>query len=370
MLRWDLLDTRPGVAARILTRLLAMRWRQGPLLRDLETNSVLEHHGFDLRQWLLDARDSQTLNGGFQNVYLYELVRHAVEEGAPDVVLYKDEFYASGRAVSAAVSDETASWAFEHGPMNKTYMVYINDGQWVGPVGERRADFMPTPDLFLCYGEFAREIVTQRGYPEERVLPIGSFRHDPLFRQSGERVDPERLGLPADRHILTVCGQLPKEIPHWLRCLVGGIRLSGRDCHVVVKPHPRYDVRDLCTRMFEELDFADYSFEMDRLHDLMKASDVVLTGNSTTGLESLALGVPLIVFMDPGGFEQIPYVEEGAGLSAHDPESMRDALELLLGQDDPLAERRDQFLRRHLSPSAGHAIDEFLRLYAETFGTV
>jgi surface carbohydrate biosynthesis protein (TIGR04326 family) len=280
------------------------------------------------------------------------------------LVLYKDEFYSSGRTISAARPDGMRGWAFQHGTISKDHLVYVNDADWISE--ERSFRFLPAPDLFLCYGEFTREIVTERGYPKDRVVPLGSLRHDRVYRQPlVSKITREDLGLPTRKPLLTLCAQRRRDSEDWLRLLVGGVQRLGLDCHIVVKPHPRFEFEDAANAIFDELEWTAHTIFYDRLSELLAASDVVLTGSSTTGLDAVLVGTPLITFAVDGEFERFPYAEEGVALKVTDPASMSGALEKVLTptyRSEWSESTRIEFLRRHLSPNDGHAVDEFVNL--------
>ncbi len=364
--RWELLDTSAMFLPRVLLKHQRVRRHVRPLLRELCDGRGIQYRGLDVTQWFVDAIHSTTINVGFQNAYLYEMMRQAFEAISPSLILYKDEFYSSGRAISAARPAGIQGWAFQHGTVSRDHLVYVNDVDWLAEEPSFRS--LPTPDLFLCYGDFAREIVTERGYPRERVVALGSLRHDRVYRHVREHsVSKSELDLPEGSPVLTLCAQRRHDSEDWLRLLVRGVQRLGLDCHIVVKPHPRFAFEDAAKAIFDELGWTAYTTFHDRLNELLGASDVVLTGSSTTGLDAVLAGTPLITFVFDEEFERFPYAEDGVALKVVDLASMSRALERVLSpayRSEWSQSKRTAFLRRHLSPSDGHAVDAFVEMLA------
>lgn len=229
-------------------------------------------------------------------------------------------------------------------------------------------------------GSFVRDILVRNGAPPERVRITGQPRFDPVF-DARPTPDPEveRLRALGKR----IVAFLPDASYQHLfnseeddrqRALLAIRGVQGfEDALVVIKPHPD----EPAERYQAMIDSGPYRGEVYRgnnLHALIRASDLVVTGTSTTGLETVLLGKPLIVldvarssFMKKG-HEYMPYVASGVALPVKDEATYRDALASLLRGSEAarrLAEGREAFIAAHAHLPDGRATERVAALVEE-----
>ena len=371
--RWDIFHQSPWEPLRSLRTLWKIRRAITSARTSIVNNDDLAVDGLDATDWIWIQLNSLSLDNGFQIIHMYRSLRQALSRLEPDILFYKDEVYSTGMAVSSAAPPSTTRWSFQHGAIVKNHLAYAIDGRFVSANKSPDSHHIPMPDLFLSYGEDITNHVTQFGYPSTRVNAIGSFRHDALFRLSrqyegeAKRIDLRRqLGIDEKRSVVLICTQLPRNVPLWLKMVVRGCRQSAIDNPLIlIKSHPRYPVDGIVDSHMSQMEWSEYRIYHDKLHELLIIADVMITGGSTTGLEALTLGCPLITIESKDGIDHLPYVEEGVALAASDTTSMVDALNRVI---DPmfLKERKpmiDCFLRRQFSPSLGSATLELIDLF-------
>lgn len=139
-----------------------------------------------------------------------------------------------------------------------------------------------------------------REVPADRVLSAGNPAWDELARRdhSAARRDATRravareLDVPADRPWFVLTAQ-ETSAPQY-----GAIRdavLATRDAVLLVKTHPREDASVYLARDDRErARIRVVSGSSPALHDLLLAADATITFHSTTNLESLLVGTPVI----------------------------------------------------------------------------
>ena len=338
-----------------------LRRRVLPRLSEIEHLEGFGVGGVSLGHWL--RAELQVLLDGeaLRFLHLHHVVREAVERLSPRVVLYKDEFYLYGRAISSGVAAAGGvAWAYQHGLITEDHWTYrYSAKEWEGD------DPIPTPTTFLAYGEYARECVTGHGAPPERVVDFGSWRHDEMFARAraigpADRAEARRkLGIAEDLPLFVIFTQLVEDAPEWVERTIRGLRDAGLRAHVAVKQHPRHRVDEELERVLDELDWADASLHAGELDLLLRAADVALTENSTTGLEAAIFGAPLICLRTPGRYESFPFVSDGIALDAPDVEAMAAAASRVLepGWRAGWEDARLAFFERHMVNVSAPASD-------------
>jgi CDP-glycerol glycerophosphotransferase (TagB/SpsB family) len=125
----------------------------------------------------------------------------------------------------------------------------------------------------------------------------------------------------------------------------------------VIKVHPYEDPTDY-QQAVKKLGLEIPVSKEIPLYDLINASDAVMTGISTTGMETLIFNKPLLILNLYRQPEYIPYVSQGVALGIHDagdiPECIRAALDDQPTKDR-LASNRAGFLHQHLYLQDGKA---------------
>jgi glycosyltransferase involved in cell wall biosynthesis len=370
---WSAAEAGLAESTRAVAGLGELRSQLRDVRELLDGHPALRFGELDASAWIIGELEEEFDVHGLYHLQRYEMTRAALEHLEPDVVLYRNEFYASGRAVAAAAGGISERWAFQHATIPHHHWVYQHSARELGD----QSDFihqLPAPDRFLVYGAFVQELMTRYGYPAERISALGSLRHDQMFERAGVLDDQERrriadgLGFPDDRPTFLICAQMPVWLTDWIGLLVDGLEQFGEPAHVVVKPHWLYKDVAAIHQAFAQRGWTDYLVYEGDLESALMAADVSLTGSSTTGLESAILGTPLISFQREQPWETMPYVEDGLALPAADLDSMVRALEDVTSDEFKRGwpERRRRFLERHLlnvSQPAGEALVELLGAY-------
>lgn len=327
-------------------------------------SSSLQVFGLDMRDALVNELDQFLREDALKYTLMTHMTACGVRESHAHVVLYRDELYFSGRAISAAKhhAHDATFLALQHGLITTDHWTYLYDSSdLTGP------NALPLPDLFMTYGDHPLELMAKHGYPRGRLVAIGSLRHDDLVRraQDDTRPAPQAMGLPTDRPTFLICTQLIKQIPGWIERVVEGLREAGIQGHVAVKQHHFHRSDDVIEATFLKLGWRDYSVHTTHLEDLLRQSVAALTQDSTVGLEALLLGTPLICFTKEEEYESFPYVSDHGAMDGRDATFMADAMTCALRSPERLPNAQ-AFLRRHLENMrrpALSALDDLIAQY-------
>jgi len=322
-------------------------------------------------------------NRGIYYGFWMECHREAMHSFQPDVVFYRKEFYSHARAIAAVAPPETRTFGVQHGAMLDTEYHYRMRSCEIGSQ-QFKGDYIhyaPIPDRIIAFGNHTREFMSQKGgYPADRIEPLGSLRHDtmaarysPDVSHDSLRSDHQRdsirrdLELPERAQIVLIClGAEGCDV--WFETVVKGIRYAGLSAFVVVKLHPSSAAAgkaEYAHQTAETLRFRDYIVAEGPIAEWICASDVVVTQASTTGLEAVLLGKPLIIVTSEEQYAVYPFVEERVALPAANSIEMGKVLEFLWSDhfdSEKWAQVRKKFLARHLNNADANARERLYQL--------
>ena len=104
------------------------------------------------------------------------------------------------------------------------------------------------------------------------------------------------------------------------------------------------------------------------INELMAGSDLTITSWSTTGLESLIMGTPLLTLNLTGREEKMPYVASGAAFGAESVEEMPGALKEALAPISPeMAEKQKSYVYDYAYEVDGKASQRVVEAIEELF---
>ncbi len=322
-------------------RLLVEAWRWwGTFLWSFEVRKSHRrwtYENLDLGAYLHREMWSLVTGDGLRYAQRIEQYQSACEDVQPKVVLYRDEFYRSGRAVAAGLKERTKRVGVQHGLIGNEHTVYQIHEAEVQPVSDSPPDYIrynPVPDAFACFGRETKRLFEEwRGYPHERVWVTGGLRHDHIYKTYGDFSDAETaklrqdLGLPQDRKVVLLCTGLRSEVDDWLRMTIEAIQRQRSTAPVLaIKLHPYHGGEEIVLNRCRKMKFKDYQLYRKPMYPVMAASDVVVGGASTVILEAGLLGVPSLVFTTGGNYGHYDFESGELGIEVKDVEQMRHAL--------------------------------------------
>ncbi len=234
-------------------------------------------------------------------------------------------------------------------------------------------------DKIAVSGNATRNLLIKKGIDTDKIEVTGYVRFDSLFKNTIEKDEATKeieakskgkkvvLFLPdsADSH------QFVSTKSYW-QTNTGVIAACKEldDIQLVVKPHPGENY-DTYRSIFSKLNYEATLYEGQNLHGLMKASDVIVTGISTTGLEALIFKKPLVIVKHKGeriskkDEEYIPYVSYGVALGVTEvsqlPKAITDTLYDKAVRKQLLGNQAN-FLKEHIYRHDGKATERVVDL--------
>jgi predicted glycosyltransferase len=234
------------------------------------------------------------------------------------------------------------------------------------------------PDYFLTSGEAFRKMKEWSG-AAEKVVVTGLPRYDVLksapniySRQNFLKrfdINPEKkivLWLTQShalneeenaRNISTIFGTI-KEVP---------------DTFLVIKQHPAEPPRytQMIEKMMREYEVNGILMPKDiDTYELLYISDIIIIKNSTTAMEAIVLGKPVISLNLSGQPDPVEYVREGVALGITDSRLLKDGIGQLLKDDHELAANRQKYIEEYLYKVDGQATHRVINIILDCLGKV
>lgn len=287
------------------------------------------------------------------------------------VVLRNDSRFLEQCCVAAARRSGAVSIALQHGVV--AVVNYLDEGS-ASAVG--------------FWGELERQRSIRRGNPPERCVVTGYPLHDVMKKDFGPGKEElaESLGLRADVPWVVLASQRPHRFSAWkqddenlqLAAAVVAAQKEFPDHELLIKIHPYED----------EVVFADIGrwqpggrrvvvVKHFPLVPLLRAASVLLTLDSTVGLEAMLVDTPVLVINLTGAPDSAPYVAERAALGVYGAAEIGGTVHRALTDRElrsQLITRGRQFAQRYASGPDGQACARLLevvdRLCAKPGGTL
>jgi hypothetical protein len=239
----------------------------------------------------------------------------ALDATRPRVAVTYAEAGGWGRAlVLEARRRSIPTVGLQHGFIYRHWMNYHHEPDEMAPSPNHGDDLgFPAPTLTLLYDQFAADHLMQVGhFAPERLRVTGSPGLDELAVTARTLTEADLVrarrdaGVPEGRRAILVAAkftQIAGVFPVLVRALA-----EVPDAHLVVKCHPSEgpDVYVAAAGGSSSVTIAPATLG---LAVLTKASDLLVTVNSTAAIEAMVLGVPTLVLALPNNLS--PFVDAG-----------------------------------------------------------
>ena len=224
------------------------------------------------------------------------------------------------------------------------------------------------PDYFLASGKVFGEI-KERWHIADQVIVTGLPRYDILSRAHevySKKEFLERYSLNAVNRIIhwsTQCHVLsPEENALNIKAVFGAIRgLVG--VSLVIKQHPAEPEKYTKELMDQIESYGINAVITPRDSDTYEqlfVCDLMITRHSTTAMEAVALGKPVIILNLSGNPDPVEYVQEGVARGIYNSDDLRAAVEQLLADDSDLSAKRGTYIEKYLNKIDGKATERVI----------
>jgi len=345
------------------------------------------YKGVSFGDWLIEEYGEMCV-GGTGLLMLLDIMatRRACSTLEPECLLYRDEFYRSGRQITVAASGVAQTVATQHGVLNREHTVYqfaARDVPDYSGEDTKGLDFVkhcPMPTQFLAFGEYVVEQFKDwDGYMPRDVVPVGGLRHDGIVwhfqvgaqapdRRGRQRQLRGQLELPNDKSVVLVCPGREEEAGHYFDLVLSALRRVDADAFVAVKLHQFHGGRAQIEQAANQRDFDSYAIYDQHIYKLLFASDVLIAGMSTLTVEAHLASTPVVAITPHPEYELYPFSEENIAKPVSTVSEMTHALRVCMNMREQSMELNQRgrvaLLQRHLNNAdmdAGSRLVDFLR---------
>jgi len=296
-------------------------------------------------------------------VLAIETSRIALRALRPKCLYVVDAYDLWGRAlVVAAREAKLRSIEVQHGIILDNHGGYLHlDGE-IAQDQSQQSPYSPIPDLIAVHGDQAKESLVRSGrFPPDSVHITGSPVIEAARKRQGERHEIRaRLGVrdgqvaalffgvpphvfPADdvhlRSFLETCARIPEYQP-------------------LLRPHPiDHSNPGRYRAAAREAGIDALVLTGGDPLELVLAADLVVSYNSTTALDAMALDRPVVHVNMSGSPDLFPFVADGRAIGATSPDELEAALSTLreVSARREQAERQVPYAKRTFAPCADPA---------------
>jgi len=229
--------------------------------------------------------------------------------------------------------------------------------------------YIPTCKYVAVWGPKFKDYNISNGLNKEQVTVTGAPNYDALTKLESKEDLRMELGLPESKTIVTFATQPFSEQMRreWTYAVLRSMKQLN-EVLLVIKPHPREDPK-FYSKFLRECDAGISPDKIKLMQEvntskLIKASDLLITVNSTVALESNVIGTPVLTlnFME----EKDPfYSQEGGAIGVEKPEALTDVIHKALYDEkfrEKISINRNEFLQKYISYKDGGATERVAKL--------
>jgi glycosyltransferase involved in cell wall biosynthesis len=338
--------------------------------------ALLNYRGVDL----LEALETT-----IRELFVFRLARGAanvmmaeemIKRENPQLIILQDEYSEWERClVVAARRMRVPTLAIQHGVIGPAHFGYYHADEMTYD----KPGAFPIPTLTAVSGEYTKAILERTcNYPPGSVVAVGNHRFDYIPSYLSDTSTKTRDGIcrefglhPEKRIVLVATGALQSRYgyPDHDRMLLDAVysaKVSRPELQLVVKLHPKEDGA-LQRVMAAEMGLTDVVIVKERLVELLRICDLLVTMHSAVAMEAIAMGKPVVAVNLTGEEDPYPYAGSGAAIGVYEQEDLLPAVHAVL--EDPKTRRkldagRRRFVRDHLNEADGRASERIAQLVA------
>ena len=271
-------------------------------------------------------------------VLAIETSRRAIEVLRPRCLYVVDAYDLWAQALVVAAREAgVRSVEVQHGIIQQSHSGYLHlDGE-VAPDRNQHSPYSPIPDMIVVHGEGAKQALVEHGhFPPDSIHVTGSPNIESARRRHHDREEiRSRLGLAGNAYVVLYFGAphhvFPVDVEH-LRTFLACCRALP-EIKPLLRPHPADQGPRAYRAAATSADVEAPVLTQEDPLELILAADVVISHNSTTVLDAMALERPVIHINMSGSPDLFPFVKEGGAVSATNAEELRAALVALESPD-------------------------------------
>lgn len=304
-----------------------------------------------------------------------EMAKKAIKKHDPKLLVLINEYGWQERALLVtALSNHIPVLAVQHGVIHDKHKGYMYAKDEISKTGEINSPYCPIPNITALYGEYHFNLLVERsGYNPKQLAVTGQPRYDIIarFNKNTRERFLDRHGIPSDKKIVLWTtqshGMQLEENRTNLEVVCSTIK-EINNVTLVIKQHPgeKKFHTTLIMDYLKKYDINGFILPKDaNTLEAIYCSDIVIIKSSTTGMETIAMGKPLIVLNLSVNGDEVNYVEEGVAIGIYQKEDLLPTLKnVLLGNLCPSV-NREAYISKYLYRIDGKSADRVSALIDE-----
>lgn len=225
------------------------------------------------------------------NLLSYYLVRNLKELGVPiEQFTYTYENHTWEKVYCAAFREfypSTRILGYQHAAISKMYLNYF--------MSEHEFDIVPSPDVVLTTGNHSANMLIRSGYDPGKIISSGAIRYEYLTRILNQNVIPEKNKRnDSTKPNIVVTTSIDKNESSELILKAIGAFGSLDTYNVILKCHPVMPYEQVVADLNMGPLPKHFTVSDKTMSTLLNGCDLLLYTSSTTGIEALAVGLPVL----------------------------------------------------------------------------
>ncbi len=326
---------------------------------------------------LVDKIESYFLYSFSFYINLIEMSSYLIEYEKPSLVLIECEYGGFQRPLlTAAKLKGVPTLAIQHGVIHESHSGYLYRKDDISLTGSVKSPYCPIPDKTAVYGTYHKDLLTNvSAYPENTVIVTGQPRYDLLYNVDNiysKEQFLKKYNINKNHKIILWTtqshGMSDEENKNNFKAMFETLK-NLKDVTLIIKQHPGEGEK--YTKMIKDA-LKDYNLNVvitsksSDTYEQLYVCDVMVTKNSTTAMEAVALSKPVIVLNLSGEPDVVGYVTEGVALGVYNEKDLKPTIEKLLKDDFELAENRDKYIEKYLYKIDGKSTERVINLIEST----
>jgi len=254
----------------------------------------------------------------------------------PNVTLLYSFEYIFGRAIISGIRnarEDSIVLGMQHGVFSPNKLKFYAKPNEIS-TRSRNKQLLPEPDYIIFDGEGAKEIYATRGIENSRLLALGPARFDSIWEIAKSETNKLRLSkMPITVLVAPGLHDADFMIGFAVKALAADINIK-----MVIKAHPKYTkdrVRNIVDSHFPGKALKELGITIASKGDIylwMQKADLMLVTYSSTGLEAVAFGLPVIVLSSSRTPNRSPFYSNNASVLCVDSaDALLSNIRLLIG---------------------------------------
>jgi len=234
-----------------------------------------------------------------------------------------------------------------------------------GAMGDAFSFTPVSVDKIAVWGESSTKALIEKRTSKEKITITGAPQFDDLTIRniSLNKNIIKKLGINPYKKLIFLTTQPVSDMKEITTAVCKAVK-SIPETQLVMKLHPSEYFMNIYKKIAKK-EGVNAIITKKYLYPILNACDLLITPHSTTAMEAMILGRPVITINLTGKPDIMPYAESGAAIGVYRPEDIKPAIKSVLEDKDlreKLAKKAKQFIYDQCYKMDGKASERILNL--------